>query len=475
MTSKHLNRQFKQAIYEALHSNPSDRAIMRAWSRKQRFPVAQWVENLEALQVSAISKYKKHSKQVGYYKASWSARMSPSTMSRSSTQTVVQQAELSNQLYNHPGLVHAMPDVSKQRQSQTMILSNIERGQSPTEESSFHSADGNANQDSNSQRPHHIQRSLSSETNTCREMSQTPPITRRSGNGSPHESTSEACSQNAALSVKDQIRLVSEDAMSHSSLHDQHRSPSNLSLLSVDNIIREDRIFDLQKVNPFFTDSSGNYSQKFERRLRHLNGKNSDDQLCIERYLSKSEKDWFKKYNDLKLGRCAGIIATTTTSISAASSIQGTKESSFNEDTDGSTPTVPGSPVTEDSRSEEELKLPKGYVPPSGLKRLMLYRIGDWPLYSIFLAFVSLHDSTVKRYRSSNSLSQGQIIAVNSYQITLLNGEVGEPAEKLYLISTIYLVFSILWWIVFRSLRSIFVLSAPFLVSTDPPVMALWL
>jgi alpha-1,3-glucan synthase len=70
--------------------------------------------------------------------------------------------------------------------------------------------------------------------------------------------------------------------------------------------------------------------------------------------------------------------------------------------------------------------------------------------------------------KRANSHLQGQILAANSYQITLLNGEVGESAEKLYLIATIYLVFSVVWWIVFRSLRSIFVLSVPFLVRMSP-------
>lgn len=70
-------------------------------------------------------------------------------------------------------------------------------------------------------------------------------------------------------------------------------------------------------------------------------------------------------------------------------------------------------------------------------------RIGDWPLYSFFLAF-------------------GQIIAANSYQITLLTGEVGQTAEKLYVIASIYLATSIMWWFVFRTFKSIYVLSMPF-------------
>ena len=38
----------------------------------------------------------------------------------------------------------------------------------------------------------------------------------------------------------------------------------------------------------------------------------------------------------------------------------------------------------------------------------------------------------------------------------------GQPAEKLYIIATVYLVFSIVWWFVFRKLQSKYVLSLPF-------------
>ena len=58
--------------------------------------------------------------------------------------------------------------------------------------------------------------------------------------------------------------------------------------------------------------------------------------------------------------------------------------------------------------------------------------------------------------------SQGQIISANSYQITLLTGEVGQTAEKLYVLATIYLVFSLLWWGLFRRLQSVYVLSLPY-------------
>ena len=44
----------------------------------------------------------------------------------------------------------------------------------------------------------------------------------------------------------------------------------------------------------------------------------------------------------------------------------------------------------------------------------------------------------------------------------MITGANGEAAIKLYIVAGIYLVSSIFWWLVFRRLRSVFVLSTPF-------------
>ncbi len=61
-SSTHLLKQFKLAIVSALESKESDRAMMRAWSAKQRFPVAQWLEGLGKLQDHAVRQHEKHHK-----------------------------------------------------------------------------------------------------------------------------------------------------------------------------------------------------------------------------------------------------------------------------------------------------------------------------------------------------------------------------------------------------------------------------
>ena len=58
-TTAHLLHQFRGAILEALSSKQEMRAVMRARSAKQRFPVVQWVEGLELLQATSIKLHKR--------------------------------------------------------------------------------------------------------------------------------------------------------------------------------------------------------------------------------------------------------------------------------------------------------------------------------------------------------------------------------------------------------------------------------
>jgi len=60
----------------------------------------------------------------------------------------------------------------------------------------------------------------------------------------------------------------------------------------------------------------------------------------------------------------------------------------------------------------------------------------------------------------------GQVIAANSYQITLLTGclaDIGEETnEKAYIVGAIYAATSCVWWLIFRSFKSAYALSIPF-------------
>jgi len=192
----------------------------------------------------------------------------------------------------------------------------------------------------------------------------------------------------------------------------------------MDSITKEKKDFKLQKVDPSFTDSNGEFYNTFEKRLEGLTGKNSESELCIEEFLEKSERSWFDRFHDAKLGR------------TPVPSRPGTPQSAMYPDS-------PRSCNDGFERGKDEFLLGRDYKPPKGLKKFLSLKFGDWPVYTLFLAF-------------------GQIISANSYQVTLLTGTVGQSADRLYVVASIYLATSILWWILYRRVMSVICLSSPF-------------
>ncbi|KAH7329967.1 hypothetical protein BKA65DRAFT_527674 [Rhexocercosporidium sp. MPI-PUGE-AT-0058] len=171
--------------------------------------------------------------------------------------------------------------------------------------------------------------------------------------------------------------------------------------------------FELQKIDPDFTDSKNEYFKAFEKDLEKLNGSNSSNSLYIEEYLIKSERQWYGHFNSA--GTARGFHAPTLTAEKSKRTIY-----------------------------TNYWGLSNDFKSPTGLKLFMQLNIGEWPIYTIFLAL-------------------GQIIATSSYQITLISGTVGQTPEKLYVIASIYLATSICWWILYRTLKSVYVLSVPFI------------
>ena len=120
----------------------------------------------------------------------------------------------------------------------------------------------------------------------------------------------------------------------------------------------------LQNVKPFFSDPEQEYEAKFKQKLKRLNGKNSEDQLCIEEYLSKSEKSWFGKLRAAELRK---------------SSVYPMGEQP---------PEVVAQKNKEKKAREDEFGIRKNHKPPTGIKRILCIKFGDWPVYSFLLAFV---------------------------------------------------------------------------------------
>lgn len=507
-TTTHLLHQFHLAIEGALSSKLDVRAMMRARSAKQRFPVAQWVEDLEILQSTAIRIHNKevrkgHGERIsssGFgtpFRSIQDGRETPVGMqtppmshSRSnsyvglnrlsqvgpqSRNTIVYSRDqspggfeekpkaglnrkLSLGVRSGPG--HLQPEGNERRGRRRLRKSTPSAVPEDEEENNVGMAVTDYDDDSDediipSYYGDDEYTLTAEEAEASRRMHQhggappMPPISREflsprkssyapPTGDSPHSSLLRASHTPPSVPstplAEDHLlppaRPFAGDAASN--------RLSNSSMLSLDSVVGDKKDFNLQKVDPFFTDSTGEYYDSFAKRLEVLNGDNSESQLCIEDFLVKSEKKWFQRFRDAKLGR-GHSPAPSMFHKHRSSRAPSPAGSIFNEDLDSR-----GSGSDGKEGSGDEFLLGKDYVPPTGLRKWMQMRIGDWPVYSFFLGF-------------------GQIIAANSYQITLLTGEVGQSATKLYVIASIYLVTSILWWFVFRTFKSVVALSTPFL------------
>lgn len=201
-------------------------------------------------------------------------------------------------------------------------------------------------------------------------------------------------------------------------------SVNNDSALSLDLVVGKKKDYSLQKVDPNFTDADEQYFKAFEQKLQNLDPGNSEKQMCIEDYLVKSEKEWFNNFRAAKLRR-----EPSPAPSSNRHSWRGRHNSvaSFASENSGF-----------------QSLLGDNYKRPNFLKRIAQTRIGDWPIYSLLLAL-------------------GQIIAATSYQLSLLTGNINQDDVRFYTVGGIYLVTSVLWWFLFRVVKSVYVLSVPFL------------
>ncbi|GIZ44984.1 hypothetical protein CKM354_000816800 [Cercospora kikuchii] len=443
-TTKHQMHQFKMAIAAALKSDYNTRAMMRARSAKQRFPVAQWKEDLEILQGTCIKIHKKRMEHItarrmgledksgtssGWNTPGWMTPRSgwgtpagsrpntrPSSPNRSgaTTPNASRPASLSLGMRHGPGHGGSppqsitpsshTPSVSRrnsleEQQDPRRRLSSIEDEEIITrqeaEDSKRRSQLGGVNEYNYSLRDGtlgHAGPSAPSATHNPY-FSPTTPGDTPEGAQFPFLSRPHSPVRGMAPSIP-QTPLSTETVMD-----EKKNQPQDLM--------------------PFFTDPTGLYIKTFDKKLDSLNGSNSESALCIEEYLEKSEKEWFGRLHDAKMSRA------TTPNASRG-------------------PTPAGS-IYEGIETDESLAqflLPENYKAPTGIKRIMLQKVGDWPVYSLLLAL-------------------GQILAANSYQITLISGQVGQTAGQLYTIACIYLATTLIWWFVFRRFEAVWCLSLP--------------
>ncbi|KAI9766186.1 MAG: Cell wall alpha-1,3-glucan synthase ags1 [Geoglossum simile] len=495
--TSHLIHQFKKSVKEALASDLKTRAMMRARSAKQRFPVAQWVADLEKLQSTSIDTHQKEAKR-----APPQQLLDPKTVSPS---FVPPRARRGTGASSRAGSPSPYPIASRSRRG----TDASSRGASPPPGLSLQRARRDTGESSRAASPSPAFRGSSHNITVGTAGDYTPQRTLslgiRAGPGHAPGRARPVAGDNRISGIEEvddilnehlEEYLVSPDVIpshqagehhdagqlqtSHSrsspagsrahrrgrsllshydlereSLDPRSRSASpstaaesllrpeplfrkprspyrhgNTSVLSVYQVTGGKEDFALQEVDPNFTDSDGMYYDLFAKNLRSLDGKTSEGLLSIEDYLVKCEKLWFDKYRAHRLGGSRGPSPARMSRLRYSHSRNSSLASSHTAD-------------DEEVSDDDQYLLGGNFEPPKRLKKFMQYRIGDWPVYSLLLAL-------------------GQILAANSYQITLLTGEIGQTTNLFYIIATIYIITSVMWYILYRRLKSIYVLSIPF-------------
>lgn len=405
--ANHLLHQFKNAIVAALKTDTQTRAMMRAYSAKQRFPVAEWLEKLEKLQQNVIRISEKTAKK-GPKKKFLSSTMNLLNPSKEALNTEIQLQDRT------PAWMTQVPDhdddTSMMNQSRLTTALNTpspSRPVSPGYDSAMSSRSGT-------------------------------PLPWNPGHGRMESESP------SVLSFSRPFALGMQN------------NASRASMLSVDEVVGERHDYKLQQTDPFFTDSRGEFYTEFEKKLGTLDASNSISDLCIEDYLIKSEKEWFTEFRDVRLGRGRARDSSASRPGSRASSRNASRNRSRSQlrlslgherrpsRLMNATPmgSDAGTPSDEDDY-ERQFELPQDYKPPNGLQKYLQYQLGDWPIYAILL-------------------SVSQVIATNSYQITLLTGTVGQTATKLYVVASIYLGSTIVWYTLSRTLSLVYSTAIPF-------------
>ncbi|ERF68903.1 hypothetical protein EPUS_08063 [Endocarpon pusillum Z07020] len=466
LTSAHLIHQFKQAIRSALASNQETRAKMRARAMVQRFPVQQWVEDLDKLQANSI-RVNHYQQEHGSLSQSLLRAFSPPA-SGHSTPTLpsrVQSPVLGRSGSPVLGPVppgraltpvnlslEALPRIGSDQSLHSHVLGaaslsgqehQTSRAASRTwyratssgvplsalaiPDNTFHFGDDNEVEVG----PLWGSRRTSPQSSRA----PSPPLSRRNTSWN-------LLRFGASSSAPPSPPLPQPEIPTEGSVADPARKYRDR--FSYNAIVDQKKDFELQKVDVTFTDSQNEFYNNFSRKLDKLDASSSEGRLCIEEFLTKSEKAWFGRFHRAKLGMDPETARPTTLpGLVKWLKVKCKRVGKGAERTEPAEHASEGRQSTLEAAGDTEFLLGEEYEAPSGIKRLLQKKIGDWQLYCFLLAF-------------------GQIVAANSYQITILTGEYGKAAEKLYVVAAIYIVATVIWWYLFRRVKALYVVSLPF-------------
>lgn len=427
-TTRHLISQFKLAIQGALASKLELRKMMRARSAMQRYPVAQWKETLGMLQDNVIRLNQKQTLKHGlktprrtigfedgtttppngasgplrfWYRSGLTSAVTTAPQSRSHSRTAsgaqspsrgseIGPPTLGRKLGpghspESPGrgrtrnrLSKPNPHRDSSAASQIGISAPLEATVSRIVEADNEDATGDS-VDEYILTPEQAEANKQRSQQALLQQSIEPaPSDLYQPSFAPHTILAQNILSDApvAASGLDEI-LMPESAHVTSGPVEGALVASSVARLNLGTVVKDKKDYKMQNVDPFFDDPTGLYQNAFEIKLDDLNGKTSEGSLCVEEYLVKSEKDWFNRFRGAKMGR---------TSLPASPMFRTRENSPAPSIANGRTRS---NSVSTTSEGVDQFLLQEDYEPPTGLKKILLRKVGDWPVYTFLLAFVS--------------------------------------------------------------------------------------
>ncbi|KAF8522241.1 glycoside hydrolase family 13 and glycosyltransferase family 5 protein [Hysterangium stoloniferum] len=210
------------------------------------------------------------------------------------------------------------------------------------------------------------------------------------------------------------------------------------SVESIASIVDEKTDSPLNKAIATFTDADGEVVQDFVLKLQDLSTDNSKGDLSIEKFLTKSEEKFFDRVRRDRLSSAASIRSSNQSILESRPTSPTNFSSIYHQEggTAYNTQDYSG-PLMNHDPALDGVVMTKTQI---ALQR----EIGGWPLYTIILAL-------------------GQMLGATSFQITLLSGQNWQNNLQLYVLGGIFLVASGVWYTLFRLKPSIYVLAFPWI------------
>lgn len=401
-STAHMLSQLSKTIKLALKSTESERAILRARSAVQRFPVIEWRQKMEDFHRRSIQA----SRRIAASNA-WRETDCGNIASRPLEDTddwnPVQQSMPTQPDWDAQSVASASP---------RFPASPLSHASNTPRDEQYLAAPPRFNLDPGSSHSDH-----SDEESLTRHSMAT--------SAQPYDDFLERANRTIAKKQKHAPDPFLDAPQKPFGSHSRRASMESIST-----IVEEKTNSPLNKAIASFTDSDGGVAQEFAQKLQLLSADNSKGELSIEKFLTKSEEHFFDRVRKEKLSSAASYISSKRESVW---SMPGTFD-------DLSRPTSPGTPSSHPLANESGGEI----VVMNRIQIALAREIGGWPLYTIIIAL-------------------GQMLAANSYQMTLLGGQNYSDDLQLYVLSAVFLAASLVWYALFRLKPSVYVLSAPWI------------